>query len=143
MEVNDKMKKPTKKTLEKLLSQHQKQYDQIKAEIRDIAFICKGSLIQRSLPCGNPNCRCHKDPKHRHGPYYQLSWKEKGKSMAHFVSPDLVHLYREWINNRIQLMDLITQMEAVSRKAAECVRTMNKTTPKATKTSRTTPKKST
>ena len=115
-----------KKDLEKRLRPYQKQLDRIKERTLKIGFICKGSLIERWLPCGNPNCPCHKDPKKQHGPYYQLSWKESGKTVSHFLSPESVSFYRKWIENRRRLMGIIDEMLALSRKAGDCIRTREK-----------------
>jgi len=110
------------KDAEKELDGYRKEYEGIKERIGDIGFICKGSITERRIPCGTPGCACHKDPEKRHGPYYQLSWKEKGKTLSHFLSSENVELYRQWIQNRRKLMDLIGEMEAVSRKAGDCIR---------------------
>lgn len=51
---------------------------------------CTGSKsICKYNVCGNPNCRC-KDPENpkKHGPYYQISYSHKGKSMTQFVKMD-------------------------------------------------------
>jgi hypothetical protein len=109
--------------IEKQLRAYRKEYERIKARVLRIGFICKGSLIERRLPCGNPNCSCHKDPKKRHGPYYQLSWKEKGKTVSHFLPRKMVRLYRQWSDNRRKLMDIIAEMEAFSRKVGDSIRT--------------------
>jgi hypothetical protein len=116
------MRKRARKEVEKELRRYRKEYESIKARILNIGFICKGSITERWIPCGTPSCACHKDPKKRHGPYYQLSWKEKGKTLSHFLSGENVHLYREWIQNRHMLMDMIDEMEAVSRKAGDRIR---------------------
>jgi hypothetical protein len=120
------MRKRTRSDVEKELRDYKKEYEGIKTRLLNIGFICKGSITERWLPCGNPNCACHKDPKNRHGPYYQLSWKEKGKTVSHFLSGDTVDLYREWMQNRRMLMDIIDEMEVVSRKAGNCIRSTDK-----------------
>ena len=98
-----------------------KEYERIKARIREVGFICKGTLVKQWLPCGNPNCRCHKDKKNLHGPYYYLSWKEKGKTVTRLLPPEKARLYREWIDNRRRLAAIIDQMHAVSGKATHCI----------------------
>lgn len=94
-----------------------KEYAELKARVREIGFICEGSLVERWMPCGKPTCRCASDPSKRHGPYHQLSWKEKGKTISRRLPPEEAKLYREWINNRRRLNALIKQMRRVSRKA--------------------------
>lgn len=109
--------------LDRLLQTYSVQYEKTKARIRKIGFTCKGSLGQRRLPCGTPNCHCHSDPKKLHGPYYQLSWKEKGKTVSHYIPKQMVPLYRQWNDNRRELLEIIDEMESISRKAWDSIRT--------------------
>lgn len=71
------LRKPSPTQLEARLLACQEEYGRIKARIRDVGFICEGSLLERWMTCRKPNCRCSADPPQLHGPYYQLTWKEK------------------------------------------------------------------
>ncbi len=121
-EVKQKMNKRGKKGAQEQLRKCQEEYEQIKARIHEVGFICKGSLIERRLTCGNPNCRCHRDSKNLHGPYYQISWKEKGKSVSYFLSPEKAHIYRQWIDNQRELKAILDKMLDISRQAGDCIR---------------------
>lgn len=83
-----------------------------------MGFICEGSLVERYTSCGNPNCRCA-EPADRHGPYYQLSWKEAGKTVSRLLSADDARLYREWIANRRSLDSALEDMKDLSRQAGQ------------------------
>lgn len=83
-----------------------------------MGFICEGSLVERYTSCGNPNCRCA-EPAGRHGPYYQLSWKEAGKTVSRLLSADDARLYREWIANRRRLDSALEDMKDLSRQAGQ------------------------
>ena len=61
-------------------------YDAAKARLAEVGFTCEGSLIERYTTCNNPNCRCA-DPKQRHGPYWQLSWKQAARPSPGFSRP--------------------------------------------------------
>ena len=93
------------------------EYAQIKARLREVGFICEGSLVERWMQCGKPNCACARDRASRHGPYFQLSWKEKGKTVSRRLSPEHATLYRQWVANRQRLESIIQKMQQVSRKA--------------------------
>lgn len=93
-------------------------YEATKARIADVGFICVGSLVKLYSSCGNPNCRCV-DPKRRHGPYYQLTWKQAGRTVTRRLSADEARLYREWIANRRRLESIIDQMQRLSRQAGQ------------------------
>src|SRR5437899_9210090 len=69
------------------------------------------------MQCGKPNCACATDRASRHGPYYQLSWKEKGKTVSRRLPAEHATLYRQWIANRQRLQSIIQQMHGVSQKA--------------------------
>jgi len=92
-------------------------YAQLKARLRGVGFICEGSLVERWMPCGKPNCACASDRDSWHGPYFQLSWKEKGKTVSRRLSPEHATLYRQWVANRQRLQSIIQQMQKVSRRA--------------------------
>jgi len=103
--------------LERRLRACEDEYALIKARIQEIGFICMGSLVKRWTVCGKPNCRCSRDPDERHGPYYQLTWKEAGVTVTRRLPPEHAHLYETWIANRHRLDDLLSQMQRVSARA--------------------------
>lgn len=104
--------------LQRRLRACERDYERIQGQIREVGFICEGSVVERWMPCGKPTCRCT-DPEQRHGPYYQLSWKEGGKTVSRRLSPHHARLYQEWITNRRQLEQLIAQLHEVSRAARQ------------------------
>ena len=95
----------------------QTEYAQIKARLREVGFICEGSLVERWMQCGKPNCACASNRARRHGPYFQLSWKETGKTVSRRLSPEQAALYRQWVANRQRLESIIEKMQHVSHKA--------------------------
>ena len=99
------------------LRQCRAEYAQLKAQLRGIGFICEGSLVERWMPCGRPNCACAREPSRWHGPYFQLSWKEQGKTVSRRLSPDQAALYRQWVVNRQRLQSIVDKMQTVSHKA--------------------------
>lgn len=100
--------------LERRLRAAQRDYERVKQQILDVGFICEGSLVERWMPCGKPGCRCA-DPDQRHGPYWQLSWKEGGKTVSRRLSAEHAALYQEWIANRRRLEALVNDLHDVSR----------------------------
>jgi len=115
------------------LRQCRAEYAQLKARLREVGFICEGSLVERWMQCGKPNCACASDPASQHGPYFQLSWKEKGKTVSRRLPAEHAALYRQWIANRQRLQSIIQEMHGVSRKARRHLlqaKKSDKTTPK-------------
>jgi hypothetical protein len=110
-------RKPSPAELERRLRACTAEYEAIKARIAGIGFICTGSLVKRWMVCGKSNCRCKSNPAQRHGPYYQLSWKDEGVTVSRRLPAEHAYLYEEWIANRQQLDSLISQMHRVSAQA--------------------------
>jgi len=93
-------------------------YDATKAALAEVGFICEGSLARIYTCCRNPNCRCA-DPARRHGPYWQLTWKQDGRTVSRRLSAEEAPLYAEWIDNRRRLEAVITEMRSISRHAGQ------------------------
>lgn len=91
-------------------------YEDLKARLAEVGFTCEGSLVVRYTTCNNPRCRCA-DTDQRHGPYYQLSWKQAGRTVSRLISADEARLYQQWIDNRRRLESLLEQMKDLSRTA--------------------------
>ncbi len=77
------------------------------------------SLVTRRTSCGKPGCRYQGDPPQRHGPYWQYSRAEAGKTISRRLTKTEADLYRSWIANRRRLKDIITRMEQTSAAAAQ------------------------
>jgi hypothetical protein len=93
-------------------------YQAAKARLAEVGFICEGSLSRIYTCCRNPNCRCA-DPARRHGPYWQLTWKQAGKTVSRRLSEEEARLYAEWISNRRRLEAVLQEMKDVSRRAGQ------------------------
>jgi hypothetical protein len=106
--------------IERRLARCRTDYEAAKARIVEIGFVCEGTLLERRTSCGNPNCRCAQ-PEGRHGPYWQLTWKEGGRTVTRILSEEAASHYREWTANRRRLDALLKEMRALSREAGEYV----------------------
>ena len=79
-------------------------------------------LTRRYTRCGKPGCRCQADPPRPHGPYYQLTRKVVGKTVATRLTAGQAARYTEWIANQRELRRLLHQgLEDISRQAAELI----------------------
>jgi hypothetical protein len=111
-------RRPSKAQLNRRLERVRRDYEQLKQHLVEVGFICEGSLTELYTSCGNPNCRCT-HPEQRHGPYWQLTWKQAGKTVTRRLSAQEADLYRQWITNRRQLAAIVEQMRDLSRQASE------------------------
>ena len=46
----------------------------------------RGSVSERYMKCGKPECACRKDSSARHGPYYSLTRGVGGKTQSRFLT---------------------------------------------------------
>ncbi len=97
------------------LEQFEQEYEHLKQRILALGHVVQGSLTERMMVCGKPECRCHADPEYRHGPYIQFSWKEDGKTISVYLTEEQAELCRKWIANNHELEEIIHQMRNISR----------------------------
>jgi hypothetical protein len=98
--------------------QEQRRRRQIMAEIAKLGFCLPGSLVARSSRCGNPNCRCHRDPDLLHGPYPSWTRKVDGKTVTRNLSAGQAERYQPWFDNAKRLRQLVNELEALSASVA-------------------------
>ena len=57
----------------------------------------RGSLSERSMKCGKPECRCQQDPQARHGPYYSLTRAEGGTTRSRYLTAEQAAVARQQV----------------------------------------------
>ena len=82
--------------------------------LSQVGFVLPGTLSERLMRCGRPNCRCHADPPALHGPYNQWTRKVSAKTVTRFLADDMAADYRGWFANERLLRSLVSQLEALS-----------------------------
>ena len=92
---------------------------QILNEIAQLGFCLPGSIVDRSSRCGNPNCHCHTDPAHLHGPYRSWTRKVAGKTVTRRINDDQLTRYGSWFDNTRRLRQLVNELETLSTQIAE------------------------
>jgi hypothetical protein len=103
------------------LGDYEHRYREILGELSEIGFIRSGSVAPRYNYCGKVNCRCHADPPHPHGPYFQWTAKVGGKTVNRRLSAREAELYKEWIGNDRRLRALIDELRVVAEKATNII----------------------
>lgn len=100
-----------------VLVRYDQQYEHLKAALATLGYICKGTVLSRTLRCGRPTCPCCHDPARRHGPYFEWTYKVAGKTVHHRLSAPAARLYREASVQYRKLKSLVRRMERLSRRA--------------------------
>ncbi len=91
----------------------------LKQAILGLGYARPGSVVRRFMPCGKPGCRCMADPPQLHGPYYQWSYRIKGKTKTVRLTEEQAHLCEQWAENHRRLRSIIRQMERHSLKKTD------------------------
>lgn len=86
-------------------------------ELLDIEYFVKGTVSKRMMKCGRPQCACHHDPAKRHGPYFEWTYKEKGKTVSVKISAAAAPLYKAASKQRRKLKAVLAKLERLSRTA--------------------------
>ena len=94
-------------------------FEMLKREILKLGYVRPGSLVRRFMACGNPICRCLGRPPQLHGPYYQWTYKVKGKTRTLRLTEAQARFCQEWIHNHRQLRRLVRKMERLSLKETD------------------------
>ena len=76
--------------------------------------ILHGSLMERYLTCGKPNCRCARGE--RHGPVWYLSVTlDQAHRMGSTVPSSQVEQVRRWIENDHRLKERLEKISEINR----------------------------
>ena len=69
------------------------------------------------MKCGQTRCPCHRDPAKRHGPYFEWTYKDKGKTVNVKLSSQAAQLYQAATKQHRRLKAILVRMERLSRTA--------------------------
>lgn len=92
-------------------------FRQARQELYQLEYFLKGTVLKRMMKCGQPQCACHRDPAQRHGPYFEWTYKAKGKTVNVKLSPQAAPLYLAATKQYRKLKATLTRLERLSRTA--------------------------
>ena len=72
-----------------------RRFRQLKRQLENLGYFCKGTVRERRMKCGQPGCACHQDPSKRHGPYWEWTYKAQGKTTNVRLSTAAGPIYKE------------------------------------------------
>lgn len=90
-------------------------FTELRREFERLQWFCKGTVLERKMKCGQPSCACHTDPAKRHGPYWEWTYKEQGKTVNVRLSPEAGPLYKAASLEHRKLKALLRRLETLSR----------------------------
>lgn len=100
-----------------VLQRYEAQFQALRAQLSELGFFCKGTVLARRMTCGKPACACGTEPARRHGPYFEWTYKVAGKTVNIRLAPDAVAAYRAGTAEWRRLRTLLTRLESLSRRA--------------------------
>ena len=92
-------------------------FRQARQELQQLDYFLKGTVLKRMMKCGQPNCACHRDVSQRHGPYFEWTYKVKGKTVNVKLSSQAAPLYQAATQQHRKLKAALAKMERLSRTA--------------------------
>jgi hypothetical protein len=92
-------------------------FRQARQDLHQLGYFLKGTVLKRMMKCGHPNCACHRDASHRHGPYFEWTYKVKGKTVNVKLSPQVAPIYQAATKQHRTLKAALARMERLSRTA--------------------------
>ena len=97
------------------LERHTQRFHELKRGLDQLEYFCKGTVLKRMMKCGKAQCACASDHTKRHGPYYELTYKAKGKTVNVKLSPEAAPLYKAASQQYRKLKTLINRLERLSQ----------------------------
>jgi len=95
------------KKKEKRICTLERQIAKIKQDIDTIGDLRRGSLSEQYNVCRTLGCKCKATPPEKHGPYYQLSFTQNGRSSTRFVNSKCVRKVKMQVKNYSRLRKLV------------------------------------
>jgi len=98
-----------------VLDRHSQRFRELKRDLEQLEYFCKGTVLKRMMKCGKAHCGCAADPSKRHGPYYELTYKANGKTVNVKLSPQAAPLYKAASRQYRKLKALLDRLEQLSQ----------------------------
>jgi hypothetical protein len=90
-------------------------FRELKREFQQLEYFCKGTLLKRMMKCGKAQCACAHNPAKRHGPYFEWTYKAKGKTVNVKLTEEATSMYRAASQQYRRLKSLLNRLERLSQ----------------------------
>jgi len=108
------MSRPRRSLASATLGRYWHRFQQLKREFQRLEYFCKGTVLRRLIKCGKAQCACGRDPAKRHGPYFEWTYKVKGKTVNVKLTPATAPLYAAASQQYRRLKALLNRLERLS-----------------------------
>jgi hypothetical protein len=97
------------------LARHAQRFLELRRGLEQIEYFCKGTVLKRMMKCGKAQCACATNPRKRHGPYFELTYKANGKTVNVKLSPEAAPLYTAAAQQYRKLKTLLSRLDTLSK----------------------------
>ncbi|HTX39048.1 MAG TPA: DUF6788 family protein [Bryobacteraceae bacterium] len=97
------------------MERNTKRFLELRCGLEQVGFFCKGTVLKRMMKCGKAQCACASDKAKRHGPYYELTYKAKGKTVNVKLAPEAAPIYRAAAQQYRKLKALLSRLDKLSK----------------------------
>ena len=109
------MRKPRRLPSTGIPDRYAQRFQALKREFQELDYFCKGTLLKRMMKCGKAQCACRQDPAKRHGPYFEWTYKAKGKTVNVKLTRDVMPIFRVASRQYRKLRSLLNRLESLSQ----------------------------
>ena len=95
----------------KIRQRREDRYQQLRKRLGGVGLIVQGTITPRYIQQTDPQDR---RKKKSYGPYYQWTWKKKGKTVTVNLSDQQLKAFRQAIRNQRQLEAMLREMRTLS-----------------------------
>jgi hypothetical protein len=108
------MSRPRPRRPTATLDRCSQRFHELKREFQGLEYFCKGTVLKRMVKCGKASCPCGHDPAKRHGPYFEWTYKAKGKTVNVKLTPETAAIFRAASQQYRSLKSLLNRLERLS-----------------------------
>ena len=93
-----------------------RRYDRLTAQLRMIGLVLQGTITERTIEREDPA-----EPRKQktYGPYYQWTWKRRGKTVTVNLTASQAKVYQKAIDNHRKMEKILKEMRELSLKICE------------------------
>lgn len=86
-------------------------FEELKAALTQIEYFSKGTVLARMVKCGRPKCPCGVNPEKRHGPYFEWTYKENGKTVNVRLTAEAAPIFQSAAKQYRTLKSTLARLE--------------------------------
>jgi hypothetical protein len=93
-----------------------RRYDRLAARLGKIGLVLQGTITERTIEREDPAAP---GKQKIYGPYYQWTWKRRGKTVTVNLTASQANVYQKAIDNHRKMEKIVKEMRELSLKICE------------------------